>query len=58
MAEPSAPQAMPYRAWLRHMRAFFRPVVPGSMFSAGIRQSEKASCEVTETRSEYLPLCS
>ncbi len=28
------------------------------MFSAGIRQSEKTSCEVTETRSEYLPLCS
>src|SRR5262249_8397533 len=28
------------------------------MFSAGIRQSSKASCDVTEARSDILPLCS
>ncbi len=35
-----------------------RPSTPGRMFSAGMRQSSKASCDVTEARSDILPLCS
>ena len=53
-ALPMAPQAMPYRAWLRHMSAFFRPSVLGSRFEAGIRQPSKKSSEVTDARSECL----
>src|SRR5438132_9789319 len=56
MADPSAPQAMPYRAWVRHDSGYFSPFVSGRTLSAGMRQSSKKSCEVTDARSENFPM--
>src|SRR2546426_2369454 len=57
IADPSAPQAMPYRAWVRQPSGYFRPFVSGSRFFAGMRQSSKKSCDVTDARSENFPMC-
>ena len=56
MADPIAPQAIPYRACVRQERGYFKPLVSGRTFSPGMRQSSKKSCEVTEARNENLPM--
>src|SRR5207248_7046509 len=56
IAAPIAPHAIPYRACVRHASGYFRPFVSGRTFSAGMRQSSKKSCDVTDARSENLPM--
>src|SRR5207248_4790160 len=58
IAAPTAPQAMPYRAWFRHISAFFRPSVLGNRLHAGTRTSCIENPEVTEARSDHLPCTS
>src|SRR5438128_11559832 len=58
IADPMAPQAMPYRACVRHPSGYLMPFVSGRTLSAGMRQSSKKSCDVTEARSENLPMWS
>src|SRR5207248_504800 len=55
MAAPRTPQPIPNRAWVRQLNGAFSPFAFGSMFDAGIRQSEKARLEVTEARIDILP---
>src|SRR6266513_1529529 len=57
IADPIAPHAIPYRACVRHDSGYFNPFVSGKTWAAGMRQSSKKSCEVTDARSEHLPRC-
>src|SRR5687767_1783769 len=55
MAEPTAPHAMPYRAWVRHMSGLLSPPDFGSTASPGSRTSLNTSSEVSLARRECLP---
>ena len=54
MAAPTAPQAMPYRAWVRQPRALPRPTAPGSASSSRIRTFSSTSSLVTDARIDAL----
>src|SRR5438445_13343807 len=56
IADPTAPHAIPYRACVRQESGYFNPFVSGRTCFAGMRQSSKKSCEVTDARSENLPM--
>src|SRR6185437_17138087 len=58
MAAPMAPQAIPYRAWFKHISGDFRPSDFGSRLLAGTRTSCNESPEVTDARSDHLPCTS
>jgi hypothetical protein len=58
MAAPIAPQAMPYRAWVRHMSGLLSPPLSGSSASVGTRTSSSTSSLVSLARRLSLPFWS
>src|SRR3990172_4483694 len=58
MADPNAPHAIPYRAWVRHIKGDFNPPDAGRRFVSGIRQSWNTNSEVTDALSECFPVIS
>src|SRR5438093_5660315 len=53
-----APQALPYRAWFKHINGAFNPELFGRRLPSGTRTSSRIKSEVTEARSESLFLIS
>src|SRR5207249_9423914 len=53
-----APQAIPYRAWFKHINGAFNPALLGRRLASGTRTSSRIKSEVTEARRESLFLIS
>src|SRR6266480_252129 len=52
------PQAIPYRAWFKHIKGDFNPSVLGNKFTSGMCTSCNENPEVTDARSDHLPCMS
>src|SRR5689334_13230748 len=55
MAAPIAPQAMPYRAFVRQPNGPLRPLILGNIFSLGTFTLSKTSSPVAEARRLHFP---